>query len=548
MSLILNPIQQYFDLDGSPLASGYIYFGEPNSNPVTSPIAVFYDAQLTQPAAQPIRTVNGYPVRAGTATGIFAQKDASILVQNVKREQVIYIQNTSINTSDGFVQRNATNNTELTPDDSGKSFIGTGTYTQTLNSAVSLGSDWAVNYANLGTGVITFDPNLSELIDGLSSLRLEKNKQLTIKCTGTGFLTTISDYPSVAVASASTLDLRGVASNTVTVTGTTGITSILLNPGQEKRLIFADACLITNSSSLILDGNANYTTATNDVVTVSLKTDGNVRGEITRANGQAIVITDKIQPITASVAGNALTMTLNPTVLDFRSSTLSSGTVNTRSISSAISMTVSSGSTLGTVSGQLSRLVLIAIDNAGTIELACVNLAGGNDLSETGLISTTAEGGAGAADSATVIYSTTARTNVPYRVIGYIESTQTVAGTWAANPSLIQGYGGQALAAMSSLGYGQTWQNVTGSRVSGTTYYNTKGKPIQILCYGTTSAGGAGVLTASVNGSVVNVNAVYGNGPGYSPSISFIVPCGFSYSITYSGSGGGSITNWSELS
>jgi hypothetical protein len=72
-----------------------------------------------------------------------------------------------------------------------------------------------------------------------------------------------------------------------------------------------------------------------------------------------------------------------------------------------------------------------------------VNMAGGVDLSETGLISTTAEGGAGAADSATVVYSTTARSSLAYRALGYIESTQATAGTWATAPSTIQGQGGQ---------------------------------------------------------------------------------------------------------
>jgi hypothetical protein len=77
-----------------------------------------------------------------------------------------------------------------------------------------------------------------------------------------------------------------------------------------------------------------------------------------------------------------------------------------------------------------------------------VNIAGGNDLSETGLISTTAI--AAASNSASTIYSTTARTSVAYRVLGYIESTQATAGTWAATPSLIQGVGGQSYVRPSS--------------------------------------------------------------------------------------------------
>ena len=103
-----------------------------------------------------------------------------------------------------------------------------------------------------------------------------------------------------------------------------------------------------------------------------------------------------------------------------------------------------------------------------------MNLAGGLQLDETNLISTTALSAAATANN--VIYSTTARTNVAYRVVGFIDITEATAGTWATAPSEIQGVGGQALTGLSSIGYGQTWQTVT--RTSATTYYNTTGKPI----------------------------------------------------------------------
>ena len=252
-------------------------------------------------------------------------------------------------------------------------------------------------------------------------------------------------------------------------------------------------------------------------------------------SGSSTYLTSKIQPITASAASSALTVTLNPTVLDFRATPLTSGTVNTRTVSAAISMVVSSGSTLGTVSATQSRIVVIALDNAGTIELAVVNISGGNNLDETTLISTTAEGGAGAADSATVVYSTTARTSLPFRVVGYVESTQATAGTWATAPSTIQGYGGQALAAMSSLGYGQTWQNVTASRVSATTYYNTTGKPIFISA---TSAASTQIVLVIAGATVQSIGAASGvNGLVAAP-----IPANASYVVTCT-----SIGSWLEL-
>lgn len=146
--------------------------------------------------------------------------------------------------------------------------------------------------------------------------------------------------------------------------------------------------------------------------------------------------------ITASVATNALTIAVKtkagadagastPATISFRSATAASGAFVTRSITGALSMVVSSGSTLGHVSAQPQFIFVYAIDNAGTVELAVT----GTRVGEGSLQSTTAEGGAGAADSKTVLYSTTARTNVAVRLIGRIKTTEAAAGTWATTPS-----------------------------------------------------------------------------------------------------------------
>jgi hypothetical protein len=84
---------------------------------------------------------------------------------------------------------------------------------------------------------------------------------------------------------------------------------------------------------------------------------------------------------------------------------------------------------------------------------------------------------------------------------------------------------------MSSLGYGQTYQDVKASRVSGTTYYNTTGKPIAVFA-GTASGG---VTSASVNG-VNTVPAAVGF------TAVLIVPPGQSYSITLT-----TVSVWTEL-
>lgn len=251
--------------------------------------------------------------------------------------------------------------------------------------------------------------------------------------------------------------------------------------------------------------------------------------------------TSNIQPITASVAANALTVTLNPTSLGFRSATLTDGTVSNVQITSAISVVVPSGATLGTVNATQSRIVVLAINNAGTAELAVVNISGGTNLTETGVISTTAI--TSGATSASTVYSTTARTSVAYRVVGYVESTQTTAGTWATAPSTLQGVGGQALTAMSSLGYGQTYTVITAagtgsSKVSGTTYYNTTGKP-RLVIAGTLATGAS--ITITVNGAIVAYQTCGGSSVS---SVSAIVPPSGSYVVT---ANAGTIYYWAEL-
>ena len=264
------------------------------------------------------------------------------------------------------------------------------------------------------------------------------------------------------IASAATVDIGVQNTSFLRVTGTTTITSFGGNFRGPRFLTFADAVTLTNSSTLVLPGGADITTAAGDsLIVIPGATLGTAdkwvvvayqsnsvpgspsAGSVTNASladgaVYGTKLTSKIEPVTASVASNALTVTLNPTTLDFRSATLGSGAVNTRTIATAISTVVPSGATLGTTNAVLSKVTLIAIDNAGTIELAVCN--GSLSLDESTLISTTAL--SADADSATVVYSTTARTNAPFRVVGYVESTQATAGTWASAPSKIQGAGG----------------------------------------------------------------------------------------------------------
>jgi microcystin-dependent protein len=143
-----------------------------------------------------------------------------------------------------------------------------------------------------------------------------------------------------------------------------------------------------------------------------------------------------------AVATNALTITLkdkglnslsvdNPGLVSQRSSTLGSGAHNLRAIEANLTLTISSGSTLGHTSARLCPIYIYLIDNAGTQELAVA----GTYQGDSGIFSTTAEGGGGAADDPNVMYSATARANVPARLVAIAWTNQTTAGTWTAVPT-----------------------------------------------------------------------------------------------------------------
>jgi hypothetical protein len=84
------PYPVFTDRNGEPLENGYVWIGTANLNPQTNPIQVYFDKNLTQPAAQPLRTVAGYISNAGTPAQIYVNAaNFSILVQD-KNGTMVY--------------------------------------------------------------------------------------------------------------------------------------------------------------------------------------------------------------------------------------------------------------------------------------------------------------------------------------------------------------------------------------------------------------------------------------------------------------------------
>jgi len=89
-ALSIQPTYPIFtDIDGQPLEDGYVWIGVANLAPIVNPITVYWDAALTIPAAQPIRTRGGYPINSGTPVRLYVNSDYSIQVQN-RNGSVVY--------------------------------------------------------------------------------------------------------------------------------------------------------------------------------------------------------------------------------------------------------------------------------------------------------------------------------------------------------------------------------------------------------------------------------------------------------------------------
>lgn len=103
----LTPGQMPFDviigLNGHPLNGGRVYIGEPNKDPEAYPLPVFWDADGTIPAAQPLETSGGYVVRAGTPARWWTTGAYSITVRDRQGRQVWHAARVAFEIANGSV-------------------------------------------------------------------------------------------------------------------------------------------------------------------------------------------------------------------------------------------------------------------------------------------------------------------------------------------------------------------------------------------------------------------------------------------------------------
>jgi len=91
------------------------------------------------------------------------------------------------------------------------------------------------------------------------------------------------------------------------------------------------------------------------------------------------------------------------------------------------------------------------------------------------------------------------------------------------------------------IGYGQSWQDVIGSRASGSTYTNNTGKPITVVVSIRDANVFSGVLVTVAGVVIIDVDDVGAQG---TTPYTFIVPTGSTYSVNVNSN---TIRRWAEL-
>jgi hypothetical protein len=90
---VVSPFVPILNLAGAGLNEGKLYVGVLGEDPITNPIACYWDAALTIPASQPIDVLGGYTMRSGTPTqaytstactvGVYDKNDVQVFIGNV---------------------------------------------------------------------------------------------------------------------------------------------------------------------------------------------------------------------------------------------------------------------------------------------------------------------------------------------------------------------------------------------------------------------------------------------------------------------------------
>lgn len=249
--------------------------------------------------------------------------------------------------------------------------------------------------------------------------------------------------PSVSNTGSATINVNGLGAKTVLKPTSTGLATLT---GNGCELIAAQPVFVME------DSGGNF-----DLLSVTCA-NVNVGAANLASSALSFGLPVNLQ-INATVASNQLTISLvgnngstpsaiNPVLIPFRDTTLAAGDPQIVSLQSALSFTIGSGSTMGCVNNNMCRLWVLAMNNGGTTVLCAVN-----EVSESsgrgpaiggineGVLQTSQSGTSGGSTAQLIYCNVSAVTNKAVRILGYIDISETTAGTWATGPTYIQLFG-----------------------------------------------------------------------------------------------------------
>lgn len=295
-------------------------------------------------------------------------------------------------------------------------------------------------------------------VSGLTGVSVPNGAKVILVCNGTDIVAATNYQTSLTLGSALPAASGGTG---ITSLGTGVATALGTNVGS------AGAFVTFNGAG----GTPSSMTATNLSGTAANLTAGTASAVASSGLTASALASSAVEigsmtngTIVHSRTGNAETIAIktfagtdpsasDPVIVLFRNTTVGTGDYAVIKLTAATSITISSGSTLGFTSAVAGRLWIVGFNDAGTFRLGVINcvataanpgtgrdVTGITALGAWGIASSTAEGGAGAADSAQTFYTGTAVTSKAYAVLGYSswESGLTTAGTWVTAPTRIQ--------------------------------------------------------------------------------------------------------------
>ncbi len=315
-------------------------------------------------------------------------------------------------------------------------------------------TQFAGSSAFILSGVLTGNRNLTIPLSPNSLTVASAGKFLVVNNTTGAFNVTVKTVASgstgVTVPQGGALLLYSDGTNVVYCNN--GLAALIqIVAGDPNGQLAGQAGAVNKNASMAYDttNNAFYICTTTGTTSTAVWTSPTIT--VLRGFDQPINLR-----INATVAGNALTVAfkaantnadataLNPITVLFRNSSLTAGDPVTARVTSALSITVPAGATLGASSGVPFRLWIVLFNNGGTIVPGLINCSGAGrlyTLDESGIASPSAIG-VGSTSIGT-FYGSSGLSNVPFRIVGFLtyETALVTAGTYNNAPDVVQLFG-----------------------------------------------------------------------------------------------------------